>query len=160
MLAPRLRRGLDRRTLALRLDFRRADSRLQFQQLQLCVREFFAAGPVLRDAELVEAAALLQMMEQLLLDLGKLTPQRFGKLFDQCVYWIGFRKNKADSQQRKLEEKLILKLLSSASTEQSVGIYERVLPERWDIDMGDGTLPMRKALRAKCEQLSRVVSTE
>jgi hypothetical protein len=50
MLALRFRRGLDRRALALRLDFHRADSRLQFQQLQLCVREFFAAWPILRDA--------------------------------------------------------------------------------------------------------------
>jgi hypothetical protein len=50
MLALRFRRGLDWRALALRLHFHTADSRLQFQQLQLCVREFFAAWPVLRDA--------------------------------------------------------------------------------------------------------------
>ncbi len=106
-----------------------------------------------QDSQLVEAGALLQMMEQLLLDLGKLTPQRFGKFFDQCSHWIGFRKNKADSQQRKLEEKLILKLLSSANTEVSVEIYEQMLPDRWDFDMGDGTQPMRKALRAKCVEL-------
>jgi hypothetical protein len=106
-----------------------------------------------QDSQLVESGALLQMMEQLLRDLGKLTPQRFGKLFDQCSHWIGFRKNKADLQQRQLEEKLMLKLLSSASAEQSVGIYEQVLPDRWDFDIGDGTLPMRKALRAKCEKL-------
>jgi len=106
-----------------------------------------------QDSQLVEAGALLQMMQQLLLDLGKLTPERFGKVFDQYSHWIGFRKNKADLKQRKLEEKLILKLLSSASTEQSLGIYEQVLPDRWDFDMGDGTLPMRKALRETCEQL-------
>jgi hypothetical protein len=106
-----------------------------------------------QDSHLVEAGALLQMMEQVLLDLGKLTPERFGKLFDQCSHWIGFRKNKTDLRQRKLEEKLILKLLSSASAEQSLGIYEQVLPDRWDFDMGDGTLPMRKALRTKCDKL-------
>ena len=106
-----------------------------------------------QNSQLIEAGALLQTMEQLLRDLGKLTPHRFGKLFDQCSQWIGFRKNKADLQQRKLEEKLILKLLSSASAEQCVGIYEQVLPDRWDFDMGDGTLTMRQALRAKCENL-------
>lgn len=113
-----------------------------------------------QDSHLVEAGALLQMIEQLLLDLGKLTPQRFGKLFDQSSHWIGFRKNNADLQQRKLEEKLIFKLLSSASTEQSVGIYEQVLPERWDFDMGDGTLPMRRALRGECEKLVAAKAAE
>src|SRR6266496_2600273 len=51
MLALRLRRGLDRRAPALRLDFHTADSRLQFQQLQLRIRKLFAAWPVLRDAD-------------------------------------------------------------------------------------------------------------
>jgi hypothetical protein len=46
-----------------------------------------------QDSQLIEAAALLQMTEQLLRDLGKLTPLRFGKLFDQFSHWIGFRKN-------------------------------------------------------------------
>src|ERR1700737_2502458 len=50
MRALAFRRGLDRWTLALRLDFYPADSRLQLQQLQLCVRELFAAWPILRDA--------------------------------------------------------------------------------------------------------------
>jgi len=105
------------------------------------------------ESQLRQAGGLLEMMEQLLLDLGKLTAPRFRKEYDQFAQWIGFRKNSADQQQREGEEALLLKLLSSASDELSVAILEVVLPDSWDFDMGEGTVDMRKALREKCEAI-------
>jgi hypothetical protein len=49
MLARRFKRQLQLFPLALVLDFGPADSRLWFQQFQLCLRELFAAWPVLLD---------------------------------------------------------------------------------------------------------------
>lgn len=105
------------------------------------------------ESQLRQAGALLEMMEQLLLDLGKLTAPRFRKEYGQFAHWIGFRKNPADQLQREREEGLLLRLLSSASDELSAEILEVVLPDSWDFDMGDGTLDMRKALREKCEAI-------
>ena len=49
MLADRFKGQLQLLPLTLGLDFSAADPGLQFQQFQLCVGEFLAAGPVLLD---------------------------------------------------------------------------------------------------------------
>src|SRR5207253_8715015 len=54
-----------------------------------------------------EAGILLQMIEQYLLDLGKLGASRFRKLYDQASCWIGFRKNPSDETLRESEERRV-----------------------------------------------------
>jgi KAP family P-loop domain len=96
-----------------------------------------------------QASKLLAMIEEFLVGLGKLDAQRFGKVYGQATYWIGFRKNSADLALRNQEEALLLKLLSGASTELSTELLEEFLPD-FDIDVGDGVLELKEALREKC----------
>jgi hypothetical protein len=99
-----------------------------------------------------QASKLLTMIQQFLGDLGKLDAQRFGKLYGQATYWIGFRKNSADLALRNQEEGLLLRLLSGASGELSTELLEIFLPS-FDLDMGDGSVQFKKALRKKCMAL-------
>lgn len=48
---------------------------------------------------------------------------------------------------------MLLRILDSVRDELSVAILENLLPDSWDIDMGDGTIPLRKSLREKCYNL-------
>jgi hypothetical protein len=95
------------------------------------------------------AGELLTMVGQFLGDLGRLDAKRVEKLYGQAEYWIGFRKNTADLALREQEERLLLKLLSGASAELSTDLLEIFLPS-FDIDMGDGGLQLREALREAC----------
>ena len=103
------------------------------------------------DGYLLQASALLEMLEQLLLDLDNLSAPRFAKVYGQFTHWIGFRINSGDKLHRNREEELLLKLLSAASNEVSIEIFEELLPDSWDLDLGDGARALRKALREKCE---------
>jgi KAP family P-loop domain len=105
------------------------------------------------ESQLQHAGALLEMIGQFFLDLRKLNAHRFQKLYDQAAYWIGFRKNYHDQMQREEEEQMLLRTLASASDVLSVAILENLLPDGWDIDMGDGTIPLKKSLREKCYNL-------
>ncbi len=96
-----------------------------------------------------EAGILLQMSEQYLLDLDKLTAPRFRKLYGQASYWIGFRKNQNDNVLRDQEETSLLKLLSSASPTLSIELLEVVNPQTWSPDI-DGAGTKRQELRDKC----------
>src|SRR5437899_3731276 len=96
-----------------------------------------------------EAGVLLEMLEQYLLDLGKLTAPRFRKLYGQASYWIGFRKNRSDNALRDQEETSLLKLLSSASPALSTELLEVVAPHSWDPDI-DESAAKRQELRDKC----------
>jgi len=89
------------------------------------------------------------MLEQYLLDLGKLTAPRFRKLYGQASYWIGFRKNRSDNALRDQEETSLLKLLSSASPALSTELLEVVAPHSWDPDI-DESAAKRQELRDKC----------
>jgi KAP family P-loop domain len=95
------------------------------------------------------ASKLLIMAEQFLSDLGKIDAERVEKLHGQFTYWIGFRKNPADLALRNQEEALLLKLLASASDQLSTVLIEMFLSS-FDIDVGDGSLQFKKALRTKC----------
>jgi len=96
-----------------------------------------------------QAQKLLTMIEQFLGGLGNLDAQQFGKLYGQVTYWIGFRKNSADLALRNQEEDLLLKLLSGASEELSTQLLEIFIPS-FDLDLGDGALQVKEALRKKC----------
>jgi len=96
-----------------------------------------------------EAGILLEMIEQYLLDLGKLTASRFRKLYGQASYWIGFRKNQNDKALRDQEETLLLKLLSSAPPTLSTELLEVVSPQTWHADLDEGGA-RRQELREKC----------
>jgi len=96
-----------------------------------------------------EAEILLQMIEQYLIDLGKLTASRFRKVYGQASYWIGFRKNQNDKALRDQEEALLLKLLSSASSAMSIELLEVVSPQTWHPDIDEGGA-YRQELREKC----------
>ena len=100
-----------------------------------------------------QACKLLDMIRQFLDDLGKLDAERFEKLHGQVTYWIGFRKNPADLALRNQEEELLLKLLSGASAKLSTELLEIFLPS-FDIDVGDGTLQLKEALRNRCMALA------
>jgi hypothetical protein len=101
-----------------------------------------------------DAGVILSMIEQFLLDLGKLNESRFTKLYEQASYWIGFRKNPGDKEQRDEERALLLKLLSAASPVQSTKLVEIFLPDRWDVDMGDGTFALKQNLRKECMDIA------
>jgi hypothetical protein len=105
------------------------------------------------ESSLNQAGASLEMIGQFLLDCNKLTAPRFSKLYEQAAYWIGFRRNHADEMQREKEEQMLIRILDSVSGELSMAILENLMPDRWDIDMGDGTIPMKKSLREKCYNL-------
>ncbi len=96
-----------------------------------------------------DASKLLTMMEQFLGDLGKLDEERVEKLYGQVTHWIGFRRNPGDLALRDQEEGLLLKLLSRASEQLSTKLMDVFFPS-FDIDMGDGALQLREALRKKC----------
>jgi hypothetical protein len=96
-----------------------------------------------------EAGMLLQMAEQYLLDLGKLTASRFRKLYGQASYWIGFRKNPSDKTLRDQEQMSLLKLLSSASQALSTELFEAISPQTWHPDI-DEVVAEKQALRGKC----------
>jgi hypothetical protein len=96
-----------------------------------------------------QASRLLTMFGQFSSDLGKFNAQRFGALYGQISYWIGFRKNGADLSLRNQEEGLLLSLISDASEELSTELLETFLPS-FDFDIGDGTQQLKKALGEKC----------
>jgi len=96
-----------------------------------------------------DASKLLTMTEQFLGDLGKLDPERLGKLYGQATHWIGFRKNPGDITLRNQEEGLLLKLLAGAPQQLSTELFENFLPA-FDVDFGDGSLQLGEDLREKC----------
>lgn len=96
-----------------------------------------------------EAGTLLLMIEHYLLDLAKLGAPQFRRLYGQCQYWIGFRRNPTDKELREKEEALLVKLLSSASEVLSTELLEVVLPQDFYADI-DGTVAEKQALRRKC----------
>jgi hypothetical protein len=100
-----------------------------------------------------EAGILLEMVEQYLLDLGKLTASRFSKLYGQISYWIGFRKNQHDKALRGQEEKFLLKLLSSAPPALSLELLEVVNPRTWHPDIDEAAI-MRQELRDNCAAIA------
>ena len=106
-----------------------------------------------QESYLKEASSLLNMLEQFLLNLGKLSASRFRTLYAQFGHWIGFRINPGDKLQREREEQMLLTILSPASNELSSEIFEIILPNNWDLDIGDGTLALKKALRTKCADI-------
>jgi KAP-like P-loop domain-containing protein len=106
-----------------------------------------------QDGYLLQASALLEMLEQFLLNLDNLSSARFTKVYGQFTQWVGFRINPGDRLQRNREEELVLKLLSAASNEISIEVFEELLPHGWDLDVGDGTRELRKVLREKCEAI-------
>lgn len=101
------------------------------------------------DSKIDEARLLLNLIEQDLLDLEKLTASRFGKLYGQVSYWIGFRKNPSDKTLRGYEEALLVKLLSSASQALATELLEVVSPENSYPDFGEG-IAEKQALRERC----------
>ncbi|MGB9490141.1 MAG: hypothetical protein WCA92_06710, partial [Terriglobales bacterium] len=96
-----------------------------------------------------DASNLLTMNEQFLSDLGKIDSGRVEKLYGQFMYWIGFRRNPADLTLRNQEKNSLLKLLASASEQLSTELMGIFLPS-FDIDLGDGSLRLKEALRKEC----------
>jgi hypothetical protein len=88
------------------------------------------------DSSIKEATFLLQLMEQNLLDLGKLSAERFNKLYGQCSSWIGFRKNASDKEMRDKEETCLLRIVGSASEQMSTELLQYLrssafVPRAW-----------------------------
>jgi KAP family P-loop domain len=104
------------------------------------------------DSFIDEAGNLLQLMEQDLLDFGKLSAARLSKLYGQTSYWIGFRKNPSDKVMRDQEEVLLLKLLSSTSEGLSTEILEVITPKHFYPELDEGA-PERESLRSKCVEI-------
>jgi KAP family P-loop domain len=86
----------------------------------------------------LEAGVLLEMAEQYLLGLGKLDAVRFNRLYDQILYWIGFRANPSDEVLRAKEETFLLTILLSAPAELSIELLEVLKPEAPTWEIGDG----------------------
>lgn len=100
-----------------------------------------------------EAGLLLALTEQFLLGLEKLTPLRFGKLWSQVLYWIGFRKNQADKILRKQEEESLINLVSKAKRIISQELLEVLRPRDSsedhfgdDVDTAKAKLQLRNKL--------------
>jgi hypothetical protein len=100
-----------------------------------------------------DAGLLLQMLEQFLLDLRKLSPSRFKKVYGQCSHWIAFATNPGDKALRGQEEALLIRLLAEAPQELARGLLEELSPwSSFDDDFGDEqrVVDLKHALRTKC----------
>jgi hypothetical protein len=102
-----------------------------------------------QESNLTQASLLWQMAEQYLIDLQKLGAAEFKKVYGQASYWIGFRRNPSDKALREQEEKLLLRLLESASSHLSTELFECIYPENMFPGVDETTAP-RAALRDKC----------
>jgi hypothetical protein len=121
---------------------------------QECLAEAAESGTIeAHEKSALEAGALLQMIEQFLLDLGKINPQRFKKLYGQVGYWIGFRKNVNDLKLRALEDLSLVKLASSVSDATALDLLEIVDASNWEVDFGDGVTELRKAFGGRLTEI-------
>jgi|SRR5579864_1024858 len=102
-----------------------------------------------------EAGLLLALTEQFLVELEKLNALRFGKIFDQVLYWIGFRKNPADKILRKQEEDFLINLVSKAKRVISQELLEVIRPrDPFEDHFGDDA----DTMKAKTELRNKLTS--
>jgi hypothetical protein len=96
-----------------------------------------------------EAKSLITLTEQFLSLPEVFTPERFGKLYEQSLYWIAFRVNPADGELRDAERSLLYSLLDRASDDQAPAMLETLKP--WDpwafMPEGEHTAQLKKELR-------------
>lgn len=99
-----------------------------------------------------EAKSLLEITEQFLKLPDMLTAERFGKLFDQSLYWIAFRVNPADGELRDAERSLIKSLLERASVEQAPEMLDSLIGgDPWGFGPDDAdTAQLKSAFRNEC----------
>jgi hypothetical protein len=96
-----------------------------------------------------EAKSLLTMTEEFLGLPEMFTPERFGKLYEQSLYWIAFRVNPADGELRNAERNLLLTLVDRASDDDAPAMLEALNPmDPWAFGPEDAdTMRLKKELR-------------
>ena len=100
-----------------------------------------------------EVEDLLEMVGEFLAQSRRFSPQRLRRLYDQMLYWIGFRTNATDRSMRDREEELILKLVTSAPESHAMGLLEVLRPwDSTDETLGDEQemAELKDSLREKC----------
>jgi KAP-like P-loop domain-containing protein len=101
------------------------------------------------EAKIKEAGVLLDLAEQFLLGLQRLTGARFNKFYDQAFYWFEFRTNPVDQLLREQEKTFLLNLLSKSPEALAQELLEVLHPwgfSKFDLDNAS-TSDAKKALQ-------------